>query len=180
METFNIKLAKSTIRFLTNNLNHLKKIKIENFEEKCFIYVLTNKSIFNISISDKIIVEIDNNQDRYNKYFYNETFKYDSVNEFKLLFNEIVIKSTKKDDEGLTLKYKGRIYPIFIELSDIDSDRGMGVEKIYDLNIYDSKGDELFVAQVSEYPIGSFNLVHTFENFEISEIEIINYFMDRY
>lgn len=180
MKNYDIKLAKSTIRFLINNLIYIKKFNVENYSEKCFIYVYTNKSIFNISISNKIVVEIDNNQDRYNSRFYNETYIYNSPDEFKELFNKIVLKVTKKEENGLTLKYKGIKYPIYIEITDIDSDRSMGVEKLYDLNIYNSKGEEQFVAQVSEYPVGIFNLVHIFEGFNISESEIIKYFYDTY
>jgi len=180
MRNYDIKLAKSTTRFLVGNLNYLSKLTVENFKEKCFIYVNTKKCIFNISISDKIIVEIDNNQDRYNMHFYNETYRYDSIDGFKVLFNSIVINSTKKEHQELIVKYRGNIYPIFVELSDVDEDRGMGTEKRYDLNIYDRKGKELFVAQVSEYPLGIFNLVHIFPEFEISENEILDYFQSKY
>lgn len=180
MKNYNIKLAKSTVRFLTSNLIHIKKLNIENYSEKCFIYIYTNKSIFNISISDKLVVEIDNNQDRYNSSFYNETYIYKSIDEFKELFNKIVVRVTKKEENGLMVKYKGIKYPIYIEISSIDSDRSMGIEKIYDLNIYNSKGEEHFVAQVSEYPVGAFNVVHIFDGFDISESEIVNYFYDKY
>lgn len=180
MENFNIKLAKSTVRFLTSNLSHIKKLSVENYSEKCFIYVYTNKCIFNISISNILVVEIDNNQDRYNSNFYNETYRYENIDEFKRLFNNIVLKVTKKEEKDLTIIHRGIKYPIYIEISEIDSDRSMGVEKIYDLNIYDSKGKEHFVAQVSEYPIGSFNVVHIFDNYDISETKIVNYFYDKY
>lgn len=180
MRNYDIKLAKSTTRFLVSNLNYLTKFTIENFKEKCFIYVNTKKCIFNISISNKIVVEIDNNQDRYNTYFYNDTYSYDSVEDFKILFNSIVLKSTKKEQQDLNVKYRGNIYPVFVELSNIDNDRSMGIEKRYDLNIYDSKGKEYFVAQVSEYPLGIFDLVHIFPEFEISENEIISYFQSKY
>lgn len=176
MEKFNIKLAKSTIRFLNSNLTHLKKLTIENFNEKCLIYVNTNKSIFNISISNFIVVEVDNNQDRFNSNFYNESYKFDSVDDFKALFNKLVLRATNKEKQELKVKYKGREYPIYIELASIDKNRSMGTEKIYDLNIYDSKGKEHFVAQVSEYPLGFFNLVHIFDGFEIQENEIIRFF----
>jgi hypothetical protein len=69
MKKFDVKLAKSTISYLNSNLNHLTKLTVENFNEKCFIYVNTKKSIFNISISDEISVEIDNNQDRFNSFY---------------------------------------------------------------------------------------------------------------
>lgn len=180
MITYNIKLAKSTTRFLISNLSYLNKITVETFKEKCFIYVNTKKCIFNISISNQIVVEIDNNQDRYNTYFYNETHRYDTVEDFKTLFNTIVLQSRKKEHQELNVKYKGNFYPIFVELSDIDENRGMGTEKRYDLNIYDRKGEERFVAQVSEYPLGIFNLVHIFPEFEISENEILDYFQDKY
>jgi hypothetical protein len=180
MINYDIKLAKSTVRFLNNNLNYLNKFIVENFNEKCFIYVNSKKSIFNISITNKITVEVDNNQDRYNSYFYNETYNFQNVNEFKDLFNKIVKRATKDEKHGMNLNYKGKTYPIYIEISHIDTDRGMGVEKLYDLTIYDGKGKEHIVAQVSEYPLGSFNLVHIFEDFEIGETEIINYFYEKY
>ncbi|WP_430894969.1 MULTISPECIES: hypothetical protein [unclassified Paraflavitalea] len=154
----------------------MKKLSIENFNEKCLIYVNTNKCIFNISISNLIVVEVDNNQDRFNSNFYNETYRYHSVDDFKKLFNKLVLRATNKERQELKVKYKGRDYPIYIELSSIDNYRSLGTEKKYDLNIYDSKGKGHFVAQVSEYPLGIFNLVHVFEGFEIRETEIINFF----
>lgn len=181
MEKFDIKLAKSTISFLNSNLNHLTKLTIENFSSKCFIYVNTKKSIFNISISNEITVEIDNTQDRFNSFFYNETYRYHSVDDFRILFNKLVVKTSNKEkEEELSIRYKGNIYPIYIELSEIDTNKSMGTEKRYDLHIYDSKGGEHFVAQVSEYPLGMFSVVHIFENFNISENEIINYFENKY
>lgn len=180
MENFDIHLAKSTIRFLTSNLNYITKITVENFNEKCFIYVNTKKSIFSISITSAITVELDDNQDRYNSHFYNQTYKYQSVDEFKSLFNKLVIRATNREKEELTIKHKGVRYPIYIEISEIDSNRSMGTKKSYDLNIYDRKGKEHFVAQVSEYPLGIFNLVHIFEDFDINESEIIDYFEKKY
>ncbi|SDL72489.1 hypothetical protein SAMN04487898_12379 [Pedobacter sp. ok626] len=180
MENFDIKLTKNTIRFLTSKLNYLSKMTVENFNEKCFIYIITKKSIFNISISNEITVEVDNNQDRFNSYFYNQTYKYKSVEDFKSLFNKLVVRATNNDKEELNIRYKGKDYPLYIELADIDNNRSMGTEKNYDLHIYDSKGKEHFVAQVSEYPLGVFNLVHIFDGFDITEQKIINYFEDKY
>lgn len=180
MINYDIKLAKSTVRFLNSNLTHLNKFIVENFNEKCFIYVNSKKSIFNISITTKITVEVDNNQDRYNSYFYNETYNFDDIDGFKNLFNRIVKRATKDEKHELSVKYKGKTYPIYIEIGDIDTERAMGVEKRYDLNMYDGKGKEHFVAQVSEYPLGIFNLVHIFDGFEIGEIEIIDYFYEKY
>lgn len=176
MNNFDNILAKSTIRFLVSNLNYLTKFSVENFNEKCLIYVNSKKSVFNISVSNVIVIEVDNNQDRFNSNFYNETYRYHSVDEFKALFNKLVIRATNKDKQELTVKYKGREYPIYIEISDIDNNKSMGTEKRYDLNIYDRKGKEQFVAQVSEYPSGVFNLVHIFEDFDIQEYEIISFF----
>lgn len=181
MKNFDIKLAKSTISFLNSNLNHLTKLTIENFSEKCFIYVNTKKSIFNISISNEITVEIDNNQDRFNSLFYNETYKYRSVDEFRILFNKLVVRTSNKEkEEKLSTQYRGNKYPIYVELAEIDINKSMGTEKRYDLHIYDSKGNEHFVAKVSEYPLGIFNVVHIFENFNIAENEIIQYFESEY
>lgn len=61
MENFNIILVKLIIRFFNSNFIYLKKFIIENFKEKCFIYVNINKCIFNISIFNFIVVEVDNN-----------------------------------------------------------------------------------------------------------------------
>lgn len=179
MKNFNIDLAKSTIRFINSNLTHLSKFSVENFNEKCMIYINTKKSVFNISISSSIVVEVDNNQDRFHSHFYNETYRYDSVDEFKQLFSRLVLRATNKEKQELSVKYKGREYPIFIEISDIDTNRSMGTERTYDLNIYDSKGKEHFVAQVSEYPLGIFNLVHVFDGFEIGENEIVDFFNNK-
>ncbi|WP_353096364.1 hypothetical protein [Empedobacter brevis] len=182
MQNFDIKLAKSTIRIVNNNLDLISKFTVENFNEKCLLYINTKKTVFNISISNKIVVEVDNNQDRFNSSFYNNTYKFNSVEEFKELFNNLVIRATNKEKEKqeLSLKYKGKEYPIYIELSDIDSNRSMGTEKRYDLNIYDRNGKEHFVAQVSEYPLGFFNVVHIFESYNIQEQEILNYFENKY
>jgi hypothetical protein len=92
----------------------------------------------------------------------------------------LVIRTSNREKEELNALYKGNKYPIYIELVEIDNNRSMGTEKRYDLQIYDSKGNGHFVAQVSEYPLGFFNIIDVIENFDISEDEIIRYFENKY
>ncbi|WDF69604.1 hypothetical protein PQ465_04300 [Sphingobacterium oryzagri] len=128
-------------------------------------------------MSDRIVVEVDDNQDRYNSNFYNKTYKFSSVEEFKPLFSKLVLKATIRAEQKFSLNYRGFEYPIYIELSNINKDRRLGIERIYDLHIYDGKGLGKSVARVSEYPQGNYNLVHVFEDFDIGESEIIDFFI---
>ncbi|TDO96642.1 hypothetical protein [Flavobacterium sp. 245] len=173
------KQLKKIISYLNKHIKIIKKLTIENYNEKSFVYIVMPNTILNVIVSDKIVVEVDDNLNKHFANFYQERFNIESIEEFQLLFEKIII-GYKEKTKGLFITYQNNKYLCDIEISSIDKDRGMGIEKIYDINFTDKKNIERFAAQVSEYPLGIFNLVHIFDDFEITEMEIINYFYDNY
>jgi len=60
---------------------------------------------------------------------------------------------------SLELHLMGELQPAYIELTSSDPNRGMGVERLYEVTIVDRlTEEEILVAEVSEYPIGAFTI----------------------
>jgi len=171
-------LLKTTqiIALFNEHLESVSKLKLDQFKDTYLIYVVLPNTILNIRINDKIIVDIDNKLNQLTLDFYKNEKSFDNVRDFTTFFRSLH-SSLIDRDAGIYVTYKGQEILCYVEVSSIDSDRQMGPEVIYEIKFYDEEiEDEVIAVEVSEYPMGSFNIFNSHDDIEFNEREIIDYF----
>lgn len=176
MET---QLQKDVINEINANINHIKKYHFEKINDKYFIDIILNNTILNIIVDNQIKVNLDESINKYLIDFYRNEKLFININDFKEFLNTVVNGYLEKTS-GLFVRYNDEDFICEIEVNSIDADRQMGTETFYSLFFTDNDGDEVIVAEVSEYPIGIFEVFDINEEVEILESEIKEYFEDKY
>lgn len=171
-------LHQKVINLINSNLEFVKKLKIEQFKDKWLIDAFLKNTILNITVDKIITVDINESINQYVLDFHKNEMAFQSFNEFENFYSSI-IKGYSEKTKGLIAKYKGQEYVCDIEVESVDSDRQMGSETIYSVTLIDDDGEEIHVADVSEYPLGAFSAFRTNDDVDINENDIIKYFQDQ-
>lgn len=175
MET---KLYKGVIDLLNSNLEVLKKIKIERFKDKWLIDAVFSATILNIVVGKNITVNNNGSNNQFVLDFYRDEKIYTSLEEFEIFLNSIIKKYSEKS-KGLYVKYKNEEYLCDIEVMSVDVDRQMGPEIKYEINLFDNDGEEVKVAEVSEYPAGAFSIYEVNKNVDFNKEAALKYFYEQ-
>lgn len=168
--------AKEIVSLFNQHLESISKFKIERFKDTFLIYVILPNVILNVRVGDKLIVDLDNKLKQLTLDFYSNQRTFDSIIDFTAFFRSLH-SSLIDRNAGIYVTYKGEEVLCNVEVSSIDSDRQMGQEVIYDITLYDEEIDENIVAiEVSEYPMGSFNIFDAHQDVKFDDGEVLNYF----
>jgi hypothetical protein len=166
---------KEVLGSLTSNTDYIKSMKINRFKNQWLIDVVFNTTILNIVVGNNIIVNQNNTTKQHVLDFYKNEKVFHSIKEFDNFIHSI-IQRYKEKTEGVHATYRGKDYTCDIEVISVDVDRGMGQETIYGISLTDDNGEEIAVAEVSEYPTGSFSIINVNSEIEFDEGNALNYF----
>lgn len=169
-------LAQEVLNLLNSNLQYQKKLKVEQFKNKTHIDAILNNVILNIVVGQNdIIVNEGSSIQQYLLDFFSNELRFENFNDFKNFFQDIVNRN-KERTEGIVAKYKGEEYLCDIEVVSIDPNRGMGTEVTYSISFIDESGEEIQVAILSEYPVGSYSFYDINPTVKFEENKALDYF----
>jgi hypothetical protein len=103
---------------------------------------------------------------------------FDSFADFEVFLN-MVINGYIEKTKGLYVKYKKEEYLCAIDVISVDPDRQMGTETIYEITFEDTDGEQIKVAEISEYPMGAFSIHDINTDVELNEETALNYFHEQ-
>lgn len=172
----NLEKTKEILVLLNTHLASISKLKVEQFKDGYLIYLSLTKTILNIKVGDLILVELDNKLNQLTLDFYSNQRTFNSVADFTRFFESIDSSFTDRTS-GIVVSYKNENRQCEVEVGYIDTDRQMGQEVIYEIKFYDEETEEEIIAiEVSEYPMGAFNIYDVHPDVEFNTSEVLNYF----
>ncbi|MBO9699943.1 MAG: hypothetical protein J7604_07015 [Sporocytophaga sp.] len=175
MSDYNTSLREVS-NFILEQKRSWKNYSINNSSSKAtFIDIVTRKNVeitIEINITGKISIVADS-----------DWLYFPGLSEDKVFANsQAAINYLKKilaekKETPFSVKYNHRNKKANINLSSIDPHRQMGIERIYEIVIFD-KGEEKVIAGVSEYPEGSYTVFEKDEKVEFRIEDFINHVLN--
>lgn len=169
-------------RNITNLINQhsdlINKIKTERINENWILDVFLKTISLHIFISNNIKVDVNQSLNQYILDFSRDERIFETYNQFEVFFLGIVAGYREKS-EGLYVEHNGEQHLCHIEITDIDPDRQMGPETHYEVSITDDGGEQIIIADVSEYPMTSFSVFIHDDEFQSYQQEIEQYFFNK-
>lgn len=167
-------MKKEVLFYLIENIDLIKKLKVEEFNSRLLVDIVLVNSIISLDISnEKLRIDHNDSTRKYLLDFYSEEKELNSLEEFKEYLNNI-FRGIKTKTEGITVVYKDEEYLCEIEVEAI-GERGMGTEIIYTVSFESNDGEEIEVANLCEYPVGSYSFYNVNPLVLLDESEALSY-----
>lgn len=163
---------------INRHSNLINKIKTERINDNWILDVFLKRMSLHIFISNNIKVDINQSLNQYILDFSRDERIFETYDQFEVFFLNIV-DGYKEESEGLYVEYNGEKHLCHIEITHIDPDRQMGPETHYELSITGEDGEQIIVADVSEYPMASFSVFVHDDEFQSYQQEIEQYFFNK-
>lgn len=150
-------MKKEVLNYIVEQIDNIKKLRLEEFNKRLIVDITLTNNIISMDITDeRIVVTRNDSSKKYLLDFYSTEKQINSIDEFKSYFNNI-IAGIKSKTEGITIVYNNEVYLCDIEVESVDNDRGMGTEVVYLISFNANNGEDIKVASLQEYPMGSYS-----------------------
>lgn len=165
------------LAMLTSKTANIQRLSVERTNQNWFVDIVYNNFIININVNAKNIYVITSSAQHLISPLESgeQEMNFHSVDELGELFERLSFEHRKLSVESTNyIVYKGKSYPFDVEITEIDTERQMGTEVLYDVSIYDIHREQVVIASISEYPEGIFSIFESNRDAIFSEENLIS------